>query len=93
MKKRVKRWRLSDVVRACALASEIRYFQENAAQIAAVLGRDSERLAVRSTLRAFNLTLGDLLDVHHHRWTAMTDAEREALVVAEARRLKVPRRA
>lgn len=93
MSKRVKRWRLSDVVRAAALASEIRHFQENAAQIAAVLGRDSERLGVRSTLRAFGLTFGDLLDVPYHQWKAMTDEQREALVVAEARHLKVPRRA
>lgn len=91
MSKRVKRWRLSDVVRAMSRAAGD---PESTASWLADLAADVSSLqGVEHVLRVWHLTFPRLLRTDAAAWDAMTNAEREALVVAEARRLKVPRRA
>lgn len=91
MSKRVKRWRLSDVVHAMSRAAG------DDAAWSTFLRREAAMSArnhgVSATLRGWDYTLPGLLGRKPSEWSAMSDAEREALVVAEARRLKVPRRA
>lgn len=91
MASRVKRWRLSDVVHAMSVAAG-----DAAETVSAVrkgAARDANNYGARMTLLRWDYTLPRLLGVLPSKWLGMTDAEREALVVAEARRLKVPRRA
>lgn len=87
----MKRWRLSDVVHAMSVAAG------DAADTASAMrkgaARDANNYGVRMTLLRWFYTFPRLLRVSEDTWVGLTDAEREALVVAEARRLKVPRRA
>ena len=91
MSKRVKRWRLSDVVFAVSVAAgDDAAWSDFLRKEAAMSARNH---GVSATLRGWGDTLPGLLRVSEDTWIGITDAEREALVVAEARRLKVPRRA
>lgn len=87
----MKRWRLSDVVHAMSVAAG------DAAETASAMrkgaARDANNYGVRMTLLRWFHTFPRLLGVRPSEWLAMTDEQREARVVAEARRLKVPRRA
>lgn len=91
MSRRVKRWRLSDVVYAMSVAAG------DLAGLSATLRKSAASVAgehgVRMTLIGWDHTLPRLLGVLPSKWIGMSDAEREALVVAEARRLRVPQRA
>ena len=91
MARRVKRWRLSDVVHAMSRAAgdsprKSAFLRYEAATY-------SSAHDVRRTLIGWYYTMPQLLRVSEDAWVSMTDEQREALVVAEARRLKVPRRA
>lgn len=91
MARRVKRWRLSDVVLAMSRAAGD---SEGTAQwLACMAAGVSSIQGVEHVLRVWHLTFPRLLCIEGAAWDAMTDAERGALVVAEARRLKVPRMA
>lgn len=87
----MKRWRLSDVVRAMSVAAG------DAAETASAMrkgaARDANNYGVRMTLLRWFYTFPRLLGVPVLEWLALTDEQREARIVAEARRLKVPRRA
>ena len=90
-RRRVKRWRISDVVRAMSAAAGDKAWWTSSLQKCAV--RDAKDYGVRGLLYGWWSTMPRLLRVSEDTWIGITDAEREALVVAEARRLKVPRRA
>lgn len=87
----MKRWRLSDVVHAMSVAAG------DAAETASAMrkgaARDANNYGVRMTLLRWFYTFPRLLGVPVLEWLALTDEQREARIVAEARRLKVPRRA
>jgi len=98
MGKQAKRWRLSDVVYAMSRAAgDDAWWSAHLRKAAA---SDAASNGVRSTLNGWDYTLPRLLGMRHDvhgtpssEWLSLTDEEREAKIVAEARRLKVPRRA
>lgn len=82
MAKRAKRWRLSDV----ALAMGFHPVD------AATVGEDARAMGVGEALRLWNVSFPEAEGFTTDQWDAMTSERREAVVVAAARRLKVPRR-
>lgn len=88
-----KRWRLSDVVRAMLVASNDTWFSSNdVGWLPRRIGKAASVHGVADTLRWFRFTFPRLLGMPTEAWLALTDEQRADLVVAEARRLHVPRR-
>jgi hypothetical protein len=84
---------LSDVVRAMMEASDDPYWDGSMDSHPVRVGSHARLFGVSIALLEYGITFPKLLGVDSQTWLALTDEEREAAVVAEARRLKVPRRA
>lgn len=82
MAKRVKRWKVSDIVRAALGMSEARY-------VAFVMRGGS----LAEGLGYLNSTLPRACNVEEYHWQRMTHKRRCDALVATAKRLGVPRRA
>lgn len=92
MTKHVKKWRLSDVVRAMMVDSTDPWCIERVEWLPRHIGEDAKARGVADTLRGYNVTFPLLFRTTENAWLALTDEQRADLVVAEARRLRVPRR-